>query len=66
MVEMFLCDPGPASCHHRVTTRNVYFENTPLSLLAGLVTEDGLLDPSGIPALIAARRHQYRTAFQLP
>ncbi|KAL4433767.1 hypothetical protein ABPG75_000208 [Micractinium tetrahymenae] len=48
-----------------VRVRNIYFEDTPLDLLAGVVTEEGRLDGTGIEAALAARRQQYRTAFQL-
>jgi translation initiation factor 2B subunit (eIF-2B alpha/beta/delta family) len=46
--------------------RNLYFEATPLALLAGVVTEAGRLDPASLPELVEERRQQYCTAFQLP
>ncbi|KAL4450707.1 hypothetical protein ABPG77_001063 [Micractinium sp. CCAP 211/92] len=48
-----------------VTVRNVYFEDTPLELLAGVVTEAGPLDGASIERALAARLEQFRTAFQL-
>ncbi len=48
-----------------VRVRNVYFEDTPLELLAGVVTEAGPLDGVGIERALAARLEQFRTAFQL-
>lgn len=55
------CPLLPCSVH----VRNVYFEDTPLELLAGVVTEAGQLDRAGIDGVLAARRQQFRTAFQL-
>lgn len=54
----------PPQCSVRV--RNLYFEPTPLSLLAAVVTEEGRLEPAAIAAAVQERKHQYRTAFQLP
>ena len=52
-----------SACRCRV--RNVYFEATPLELLAGVVTETGLLEPASIKQALEERRQQYATAFQL-
>lgn len=57
------CLPPPP-CSVRV--RNLYFEPTPLSLLAAVVTEEGRLEPAAIAAAVQERKQQYRTAFQLP
>ena len=56
---------SPSQCCS-VTVRNVYFEPVPLRLLAGLVTERGMLAPGDIPAALDARRQQYAAAFGLP
>lgn len=45
--------------------RNIYFEPVPLDLLAGVVTEAGLLDCGSVGAALEARRRQYAAAFQL-
>jgi len=50
----------------RVTVRNIYFEETPLELLAGVVLEGGLLSSEDIAEQLEERRQQYRVAFQLP
>ncbi|PRW20650.1 initiation factor 2B related [Chlorella sorokiniana] len=49
-----------------VRVRNLYFEPVPLSLLTGLVTEQGRLEPAAIAAAVQERQQQYRTSFQLP
>ena len=46
--------------------RNIYFEATPLELLAGVVAETGVLEPASIGQALEERRQQYATAFQLP
>jgi ribose 1,5-bisphosphate isomerase len=45
-----LLDPPPG-----VTIENRYFERVPLSLVKGIITERGVLDPEEIPASIAER-----------
>ena len=45
---------------------NVYFEDVPLELTAGVVSERGLLDRASVGAALEERRRQYRAAFQLP
>lgn len=57
--------PACRSLPCSVRVRNVYFEDTPLELLAGVVTETGPLDRGGIDRALASRRQKYRTAFQL-
>jgi hypothetical protein len=45
--------------------RNVYFEPTPLRLLSGVVTEEGLLHASQVGPHIDRLRRLYREAFLL-
>lgn len=45
--------------------RNVYFEATPLELVTGIVTEEGLLEPAQAVQQIEELKQLYIDAFQL-
>ncbi len=49
----------------RVAVRNIYFEGTPLNLVSGIVTEDGVLHPSQIGSHADHLRQMYSEAFAI-
>ncbi|GAB4819902.1 hypothetical protein N2152v2_006948 [Parachlorella kessleri] len=48
-----------------VAVRNIYFEGTPLNLVSGIVTEDGVLHPSQIGSHVDHLRQMYSEAFAI-
>jgi len=48
-----------------LSVRNVYFEKTPLSLVRGVVTEQGILDAENVSEIVQGCRRNYLDAFQL-
>ena len=59
-------EPPDAPCRaDAVAVRNVYFEAVPYALLAGVVTEDGVVAPAAIRAAAEARRDAWLAAFDL-